>query len=63
MSIVKQIHAFLEVSESFLRQTGAGVMSDGWSPLDGLGVVGNTENNGNGNQSGNAMPAYRQDGA
>ncbi len=63
MAIVNQIHAFLEVSERFLRQTGSGVMSDGWPSLDASGVAGNLGNNGTCHQSGNAVPAYRQDGA
>jgi hypothetical protein len=35
MSIGKQIHAFLEVSETFLRQPAVAMMSDAGSPPSG----------------------------
>ncbi|NPT53743.1 hypothetical protein [Paraburkholderia elongata] len=37
MSIAKQIHAFLEVSETFLRQSGTGLVNDELSSLEGVG--------------------------
>ena len=37
MSIAKQIHVFLEVSETFLRQSGKGPLDDEWSSLEGVG--------------------------
>jgi hypothetical protein len=37
MSIAKQTHAFLEVSEVFLRQSGTGLFNDGLSSLEGVG--------------------------
>ena len=37
MSIAKRIHAFLEVSETFLRQSRTGLLNDGWSSLEGVG--------------------------
>jgi hypothetical protein len=36
MSIAKRIHAFLEVSETFLRQSGTGLFNDEWSSLEGV---------------------------
>ncbi|MGQ7935891.1 hypothetical protein [Paraburkholderia sp. D1E] len=37
MPIAKQIHAFLEVSEIFLRQSGNGLFNDGMSSLESVG--------------------------
>lgn len=37
MSIAKRIHVFLEVSETFLRQSGTGLLNDEWSSLEGAG--------------------------
>ncbi|SOE95733.1 hypothetical protein SAMN05414139_08643 [Burkholderia sp. D7] len=39
MSIAKQIHAFLEVSETFLRQSETGLRNDGLSSLEGMGCT------------------------
>lgn len=37
MAIAKQIHAFLEVSEIFLRQSRNGLFNDGLSSQEGVG--------------------------
>lgn len=37
MSIAKRIHAFLEVSETFLRHSRTGLLNDEWSSLEGMG--------------------------
>jgi hypothetical protein len=34
MLIVEQIHAFLKLSETFLRQSGGASMDEGWPPAE-----------------------------
>ncbi|MBB3261688.1 hypothetical protein FHW21_006564 [Paraburkholderia sp. WP4_3_2] len=38
MSIVKQIHAFLEVSGKFLQQARVDLVNDGWDTLEEVGT-------------------------
>ncbi|MFM0011209.1 hypothetical protein PQR46_10280 [Paraburkholderia sediminicola] len=74
MPIAKQIHAFLEVSEVFLRQSGNGPFNDGLSSLEGVGgacdartlmacVLLNRKTSANGGNGGGAVPARLADGA